>query len=141
MTEQAKAAHARGIRKAQVGFFSGPTYPDGKRVVQIAFYQNYGTPNARFPVPARPFMNNAIDDVRPQWVAMLRAGLNPRTMAVQRGLAVRLCELVKNQIQLEITTFRDPPNTAFTIAKKGSNNPLVDKRKMLQSVDYQVPAR
>ena len=41
-------------------------------------------------------------------------------------------------IQDQIRAMQDPPNAPATIKRKGSDSPLQDTDKMLDSVDYEV---
>ena len=46
--------------------------------------------------------------------------------------------MFKNAIQKEITNLKEPPNSPYTIAKKGSSNPLIDSGDMRKSVKWKL---
>lgn len=46
--------------------------------------------------------------------------------------------VAQGDIQSEITSLRSPPNSAVTIARKGSSNPLIDTGAMRQAVTWVV---
>ena len=47
-----------------------------------------------------------------------------------------LGESAQADVQQKITDLREPPNAASTIAQKGSSNPLIDSRAMVQNVRW-----
>lgn len=56
----------RGAR-VKVGYLAGATYPDGTSVAQNAFWQEFGTPDARFPIPPRPTFRTMIAKHKGEW--------------------------------------------------------------------------
>lgn len=44
----------------RVGYLDGATYPNGNLVAMIAAIHEYGAPNARWPIPPRPWMRPTI---------------------------------------------------------------------------------
>lgn len=50
-----------------VGYLAEATYPDGTPVAQVAFWQEFGTPAARFPIPPRPTFRTMIAKHQKEW--------------------------------------------------------------------------
>jgi hypothetical protein len=55
----------------RVGFLEKAKYPGGVPVAAVAAFQEYGTPNARFPIPPRAFFRNMIARESPGWPSAL----------------------------------------------------------------------
>lgn len=116
----------------------GVQYPTGERVVDIAAQNEFGS--ASLNIPARPFMamskNPAIDVLRETFkklVPKINREVLTKEQAVE-NVAPFVTDVFKNTIT-ELTT---PPNSPFTIAKKGSSNPLIDTGLMRQTLTYEV---
>lgn len=133
---QAVLKKAEEARKSQVkvGFLSDAKYPDGKPVAAIAAINEFGRGN----VPERAFFRQSIAIMEDQLPAKLAKILDPETLTVDAAAADKIGEFAKEVIQDRIRAFVDPPNTEGTIASKGSDSPLQDTDKMLNSVDYET---
>ena len=129
-----------------VGFQAGPAEKDSDiQVVEVAYYNNFGTVNedGSVRIPARPFMNAAIDN----HVDEISAFIFKRLRAVVRGSID--AQMALNQIgskckgitQSEIRDGDWVPNSPATIRRKGSSKPLIDTGTMRQSVMYIVKER
>ena len=46
--------------------------------------------------------------------------------------------IMAEQLQISMIQLQDPPNAPSTIAKKGFNNPLIDSRNLLRSIEAEV---
>lgn len=94
--------------------------------------QNYGNDK----IPARPWLipgvESAQSDVLDVIADALESGLNPDQTLDQIGA------IAAGATQQYITDLRTPPNAAYTIEKKGSNNPLIDTGSMRASVTWKV---
>jgi hypothetical protein len=51
----------------RVGYLDHATYPNGTLVAMVAAINEYGAPNARFPIPPRPWMRPAIEAGKATW--------------------------------------------------------------------------
>lgn len=49
-----------------------------------------------------------------------------------------LGELLSGFIQEYLTDLREPPNHPYTVAQKGSSNPLIDTGRLRQAITYRV---
>lgn len=55
----------------RVGYLETATYPDGTPVALVAFWQEFGTPSARFPIPPRPTFRMMIAKHWTEWSKQL----------------------------------------------------------------------
>lgn len=126
-----KAAHVK------VGFPAGGTDGD---VLDIAIWNHFGTPNADYPIPERPFLSNAIRNNQATYKNNMRKGAKKIIDGenTAKGIMTLLGIKAQGDIQEEITALQDPPNTEATIRQKGSSNPLIDTGTMRGSVTYEV---
>lgn len=126
------ASSITGPQSIKVGFPSGT----GIDIVERATRNEFGTTG----IPERPFFRNALtahrDDYRRLLVHDGRRLLTGR-MRIE-AVMNRLGLSAVGHIQQSIVDLRTPPNSAQTIAAKGSSNPLIDTGEMRQSVTYIV---
>lgn len=116
-----------------VGFLAGATYPDGQKVAQVAFWNEFGTTRS----PARPFFRTMITAESPGWGALMGKAAGHYqydSAAVLQFMGVKISE----QLQQSIVGWQDPPNAPATIAAKGFNKPLIHTSHMQNSVDFEV---
>ena len=125
-----------GVRGIRVGFQEGQQYNDANRtpVAQVAYWNNYGTDR----IPARPFAQRGNARIEQGIGAQIAAGIDGKTMVIDRALADRLGEYAAGEWQQEITDLREPPNAPSTIQRKGSSNPLIASGEMRKAVTWQV---
>lgn len=114
-----------------VGFFVGTKYKNGKDVTEVAKKNDKG-----IGVPERPFMipagNKAANKTINITVQSIAGGMDESQALSRAGI------MFKNAIQKEITNLKEPPNSPYTIAKKGSSNPLIDSGDMRKSVKWKL---
>ncbi|CAN7389681.1 hypothetical protein [Neorhizobium sp. LjRoot104] len=137
------AAGLKGPSKVKVGFPAGEADADN---IQKAVWNEFGTRGGASgggwggPIPERPFMRNAIRDNQ----ASYRDGMKNSAAKLLRGetgLRTVLSKLgikAQGDIQAEITSLSNPPNSPVTIALKGSSNPLIDSGEMRGAVTWKV---
>ena len=115
-----------------VGFFKGThTYANGKDVTEVAKKNDkgIGVPERPFIIPAAKKAANKTINITIQSIA---GGMDESQALSRAGI------MFKNAIQREITNIKEPPNSPYTIAKKGSSNPLIDTGKMRASVNWKL---
>lgn len=105
-------------------------------VAEVAFFNEFGT--AR--IPERSFIRSTMDEKRSEFEATRDRLLN---LVVDQRIDVKtaltaLGFRVSQEIKAKIVRLNSPPNAPSTIAKKGFNNPLIDTRFMLNSIDFKV---
>lgn len=141
--------------RVRIGWFSGIRYENGVPVAQVAHWQEFKTPGARYPIPARPFMRPVLHGQGNQLRVKLKTEYakairnNENTEKVLR----RFGEFVTSQIRNSIRNTMSPPNSDITlhggwlrtkgnvpfhVEPKRGNHPLIDTGFMLDSIDYQV---
>lgn len=115
-----------------VGFFKGThTYSNGKDVTEVARKNDQGirVPKRSFMIPAGDKAANKTINIT---VNSIAGGMDESQALSRAGI------MFKNAIQREITNLKEPPNSPYTIAKKGSSNPLIDSGDMRQSVKWKL---
>ena len=115
-----------------------PGYPDGESVIDVAVKNCFG-----IGVPVRDFMtlgkqlidgDHIIKECMAQ-IAKAAAENQPAIIAAQQKAAgERAADLIKEAIQTGDWT----PNSEETKRRKGSEQPLIDSRNMLNSATYVV---
>jgi hypothetical protein len=119
-----------------VGFQSGQDpYEDGADLAVVAAINELGSSST----PARPFMRQSFENHEGQ----LKAACEHLEQSIIGGASAQdaLTELgvfCKGLVQKEIVDGGFEPNAPSTIAKKGSEQPLIDTGHMRQSVNYVV---
>ena len=134
-----KAEQNKGKRvgELKVGFFPSAKYPDADQtsVATIAAIQEFGLGTG---TPERPFFRQSIAIIEEGLPKQLKGLIDPTTMTVDAATAGRIGAFAVGVIQDRIRAFQDPANAPATIKSKGSDSPLQDTDKMLNSVDYEV---
>ena len=123
-------------------------------VVEVATFNEFGTPGAKYPIPARPALRSTTD----RFASMVRklkqralnnlfdmvdSGGTVTTKDVKRELGV-VGGYLASKIQLAIRDWKSPPNALRTQVKKGAkvgkgvlvDNPLYDTGQEVQSVTH-----
>lgn len=122
--------------KLRVGFLKNATYPDGTKVAQVAYENEFGRHGKPY-VPPRPYFRNMIAARKGQWAKAISVLMKSSGHDAGRALPL-LGEFIKGDLQQSIRDFTTPGNAPFTIRKKGFDKPLIDTGHMLRSVDYEV---
>lgn len=121
----------------RVGFLEGATYPDGTPVGAVATFQEFGTPNAKHPIPPRPFFRNMIRDKSGEWGPAMADLLKSNDYDARRVLELT-GQAIAGQLRASIIATNAPPLSPVTIRRKGFSKPLIDTGHMLNSIDYEV---
>lgn len=118
-----------------VGFLSGPSYPDGTPVAQVAADNEFGNP-ARG-VPPRPFFRNMVDSRKNEIAPELAIELKKTDLDMAPALDATGMTM-EGWLRQSIMATNAPPNSPATIARKGSSKPLVDTGLMIGSISHEV---
>lgn len=113
------------------------TYEDGRTVAQVGYDNEYGVPANN--VPPRPFLV-------PGGQKGFKKATEQAILAIANGYGeeialARAAQVMKQSIQRYITELKEPPNSPYTIEKKGSSNPLIDTGKMRRSITFKREER
>lgn len=99
------------------------------------------------PIPERPFLRNAMRDNRDAYKGAMKkaaagiirkAALGEDVVEAKRDALRKLGVVAKGNIEDEIVSLSNPPNSPLTIELKGSDNPLIDTGMMKSSVSYKI---
>jgi len=128
---------AVGLPKGSEG--AGVKYPDGTDLLDVAFWNEFGTSS----IPERSFIRVGVranlDDLN-KLAADLVKELNEGKIDIEtagEALGLKAAAGVKNYI-VELTS---PPNAPATIKIKKSSNPLVDTGLLNQSITHEIRER
>lgn len=88
-------------------------------------------------IPPRPFFRTMISNNKDGWGDVLGVALKKKKMDSDAALKI-VGEVILGQLEDSILSFDDPPNAPSTIAKKGFDNPLIDKGIMQNTASYEV---
>ena len=121
--------------KLHVGFLNNSEH-NGPRTdmsnASLALLQEHGTDN----IPARPFMTQSLGNknlVKQQIDKQARRLLKDPKSAMS-NMGEDMSHLVKETMD----RFSTPANAPATIAKKGSDNPLIETGSLRDSVEYDI---
>lgn len=121
--------------KLKVGF-ADAKYPNGQKVAEVAYWNEFGHVNKDGTItPPRPFFRNSVLENKKNWAVIFNK------VTKRNGVKVALKKLgmqMQKDIKETIIKFDNPPNAPYTIKKKGFNDPLIDTKKMLNSVSWKV---
>jgi len=127
--------------QVRVGIQQGKAETDeGVDMVDIAMFNEVGTAH----IPARPFIRQSADSNKTIIEKMCKAQLQK---VAQGGSAAQALNAIGAMqvglIQDTITRSKEwaEPNADSTIEKKGSDVPLIDTSRLLQSVSYVVVSK
>lgn len=113
-----------------------PAYDDKASVIQVAIANNYGFDN----VPARPFMDLAAKNMQEDYKKTLKA-THKKLISGEARLdkVLDLCGLqAEEAVRKAIMEGNWEPNSPETVAKKGSDRPLVDTGTLRKRVTHVV---
>lgn len=122
-----------------VGFLEGATAPNGDSIPERAANNEFGTPNAKHPIPPRPFFRNMIAGKSSEWPKAVGDLLKANGYDAEKTLG-QAGEGIKGQLQQSIRDLTSPPLAESTIKHKGFDKPLIEHGDLLNAVDYQVKA-
>jgi hypothetical protein len=108
---------------------------DGEDLVTIAAANEFGTAT----IPERSFLRSTVDEGRAKYAKLLRQAVERMVDGVPVPLAMGVVgETLVGDVQKKIRNRIPPPNAPSTIARKGSDVPLIDTGRLRQSIDYEI---
>ena len=126
--------------QVRVGYQQGKDFyeGEGKKVdlLDVAMFNELGTSRT----PSRPFMRDSVDDNEENITKFCQAQLKGIVNGSKDAESV-LKAIGAMQVGLVQKTIKDgsfTPNAPSTIARKGSDKPLIDTGLMRQSVHYVI---
>lgn len=133
---------AAGKKKARD--IKGLFKPKGKRI--LATTNKQGKLTVMFylveevVIPERSFIRSTFDEKENEWANYISTliGKVVNGSATAREVYERLGARIQRDIQRKIKQLSEPGNAGATVARKGSNNPLIDSGRLRQSVTWKV---
>lgn len=126
-------------RKAKEGESNAPSN------LQVAVWNEFGTPNAKHPIPERAFMRTTADNITEPMAELSEKLLHK--IAFQELLVPQALKImglkVQAAIKRTISTWTEPANSDATIASKqktkgGVVQPLVDTGQMRNALEFEI---
>ena len=127
-----KSVRERRVTTLTVGVRPGTKYDDGTLVATAALANEFGTKA----IPERPFFRQAIGRLERPMRDILKREVDPKTMAVTPRIAEIMGRHAQQQIRDGMAQLRVPPNTPHTLERKEGDNPLLDSKKLSDSMEY-----
>jgi hypothetical protein len=128
-----------GKRDVTIGVHAkdnGPYENSPLTTAYIASVHEFGRGNN----PERSFLRATIEENKNKYAELekkLIGRIIDGKITAEQALEL-IGQQAKSDVQTKIRTLRTPPNTAETIKRKGSSNPLIDTGQLRQSIDYVV---
>jgi len=133
---QVRVGFQRGEKNAQKRK-GGKKVETETDILDVAMWNELGTSNG---IPSRPFLRQSVDKNVSRITSMCRIQL--KALAKGEKTAKDVLEAIgvmqKGLVQNEIRDGGFTPNAPSTIAKKGSDKPLIDTGRMRQSVNFVI---
>lgn len=129
-----------GKMKVIIKIDPSKTYESGLSVDLVAMWMEYGADEFDVHYPARPFFRSAID-ANMDKIKLLyekRLDLIVQGKMTAKELGEELGQYVKEKIQEMIMYGEFEMLTESTIAKKGSDKPLMDTKKLYGSIIFEI---
>lgn len=117
-------------------------HPDsGVTNAQLGALLNYGNPNNKLygnpaPIPPRPWLIPGVQSGKQDIVDTIAHGVS-NDLPLDRVLE-QVGAFAVGAVQQYMTDLDTPPNSPYTIARKGSSSPLIDTGALRASVTYKV---
>lgn len=105
-------------------------------VAGIGFIHEFGTDTIR----ERSFIRSILQGKKKEIISLQKKSLKSilnGNIKIEKALGL-IGEFTADEIRKKIVAIRTPPNTAETIKKKGSSNPLIDTAQLKNSIIYEV---
>lgn len=120
-------------RRLGVGIRVGEHFEDdGTDVALVALANEFGTDK----IPARPFMSQTVDNHGGEINKIILGAFAKKNDA--DDIMKRIGEQIADLMVAEIESGNFAPNAPSTIARKGSDKPLIDTQTMMNSVEYWI---
>ena len=109
---------------------------EGVSIAEYAAFNEFGTRT----IPERPFMRKTFDDNLANYnklIERLFKGMLDGKLDAKMAFKI-LGQQTEDDMKNTIMTGNFKPNSAYTVAKKGSSRPLIDTGTMRNSIRYEV---
>ena len=126
--------------KLTILFDEKATEANGVKVEKVALWLEYGNEGFNVSYPARPFWRSTlqanVDKIKAQFVEYAKLVAADKMSAFE--CFNKLGEMIVNMVKQMILNGVYAPLAESTIRKKGDDKPLIDTKKLLESVIYKV---
>jgi len=125
-----------GNKSVTVGIHEGAGVHEGGEITmaQLGAVMEFGTDDLH--IPARPWLVPGVESGTADYLKVIESGLQ-KDLPFDTILA-KVGVKAEGLVKIYMTNLRSPPNAPSTIAKKGSDNPLIDSGALRGSVTSAV---
>lgn len=121
---------------------AGGEVPEGSdlNLAQIAAVNEFGSVDPPDRPPERSFLRSTMDNNAKAYADMVGDVVGKAIdgrQSLDKGLGLLGARAV-GDVQQTMRNLDTPPNAPSTIARKGSDNPLIDTGRLRQSIDWEV---
>lgn len=134
---------AASKRQVTVGIHADAgVHPDsGITNAQLGALLNYGNPHNKLfgnpaPIPARPWLVPGVESGTQDIADTIAHGIT-NDLPLNQVLE-QVGSFAAGSVQQYMTDLTSPANSAYTVSRKGSDNPLIDTGALRASVTYKV---
>lgn len=112
------------------------SHESGKTLAEIAAYNEFGTDR----IPERPAHRDTFEKTRPKFKTNLAKSVDMviEGKATPEQVLNRIGAWYVGQLKKGVIAWDDPPNAPSTIRQKGSDNPLIDTGRTVNSINYEI---
>lgn len=112
------------------------SHENGKTLAEIAAYNEFGTED----IPERPAHRDTFEKTRPKFKSHLAKSVDLviEGKATPEQVLHRIGAWYVGQLKKGVIAWDDPPNAPSTIQQKGSDNPLIDTGRTVNSINYEI---
>ena len=121
----------------KIGFLEGSTDTEGMSLPLKAALNEFGHEHNGVVTPPRPFMRQMVAAKAGNWPDTIAGLLKATNYDVEKTLD-KTGEGIAGQLRESILDFYDPPLSPVTIAKKGSDKPLIETSDMMNGIRSEV---
>jgi len=136
LTKQAKLLSKPGGNSVDIGIFR----EQGSDLVNYAAYNEFGSHKKN--IPERSWMRSTFDEWHDRMFKKIQDNIIPILLGrfSKKKLLNQIGSFMTNAMKRKISSSKSwaVPNVDSTIAKKGSNTPLVDSTRMKRSVTHRI---
>ena len=120
--------------RLRVGILEGAENLDGTSTVLVGFVHEFGTDDGR--IPPRSFMRSTVMQRENAW----RQGLKTLLAQGHSGevALAKLGDQMAGDIKMQISAITSPPLKPQTAARKGHDKPLIDKKQLINAINYET---
>lgn len=134
IADMKKAVNGPHVAVGVQGEEASSTYDDGTTVIESAVYTEFGTKKS----PERPWLRGGTDNNADGFYKLLAKLISSKKYPDRVRALQKAGKWFKGKLKQGIENFSAPRNAVSTVQAKGFNNPLIETRKLKESVTSEL---